>query len=137
MKRHPHQGVRGAKPRLKAKAVPPSGNGEPTDAELSRQYLLERNVAMHTKNLRSQMELALQREQLIEKSLVNRQAAFLFVAMRQKVLSVPRTLARRCANRSAAELLPLLTDAMHEVLREIKDLPKVGIDPNWESEEEG
>jgi len=41
VKRHPTQGVKGSKPRLKAKLA--SRNGEPTDAELSRQYLRERN----------------------------------------------------------------------------------------------
>jgi hypothetical protein len=134
MKRHPTQGIRGAKPRLKAKIASPAKpipkNGEVSDAELSRRYLLERNEAMHTKNLNSQMELAIRREQLIERSVVERQASFLFVAMRQKLLNLPRLFRRQFGPRPDCERF--LAEEVNRLLKELRDLPKVAIDSDWE-----
>jgi hypothetical protein len=50
-----------------------------------------RNQQMRTKNLTAEMVLAERREQLIEKRLVERQAAYLLVALRQAILNVPQT----------------------------------------------
>ena len=74
-----HRGVQGAKPRLKlAKEELP---------ELSREYLRIRNQQMQTKNLSAEMMLAERRGELIEKRLVEQQAAYLLVALRQRILA--------------------------------------------------
>jgi hypothetical protein len=58
----------------------------PEASELQEQssiYLRERNAQMKAKRLVAEMELACKRNQLIEKSLVERQLAWLLVSMRQ------------------------------------------------------
>ena len=81
------RGVKAAKPRLKTtkEELP----------ELSREYLEIRNAQMQTKNLTAEMVLAERREELIEKRLVERQAAYLLVALRQAILNIPQTWCRR------------------------------------------
>ena len=81
---HPTLGVKNAKPRLSCKPGPKIG-------KLSEEYLEIRNDQMRTKNLAAQMVLAERRRELIEKSLVERQAAYLLVALRQAILNVPQT----------------------------------------------
>jgi hypothetical protein len=119
-----HRGVKGAKPRLKlAKEELP---------ELSREYLRIRNQQMRTKNLSAEMMLAERRGELIEKRLVEQQAAYLLVALRQRILAVPHAYARRILGlKDAAEAIVILRQAMFELLNEIKDLPDKVTDPNW------
>ena len=119
-----HRGVKGAKPRLKlAKEELP---------ELSREYLRIRNQQMQTKNLSAEMMLAERRGELIEKRLVDQQAAYLLVVLRQRILAVPHAYARRILNitdpRQAKEIL---REAMVGLLDTIKDLPNAATDPNW------
>ena len=75
MHSHPTLGVKNAKPRLSSKPGPKIG-------KLSEEYLKIRNAQMRTKNLTAEMQLAERREELIEKRLVERQAAYLLVALR-------------------------------------------------------
>ena len=98
--------------------------------ELSKTYLEQRNEQMRTKNLTAQMEVAIRREQLISKDLVIKQASFLMVALRQRLLKLPV---------HAHKLVGLDADAMRKALREIavrtlneiKDLPSAVSDPQW------
>jgi hypothetical protein len=87
MQRDPTTGVKGAKPRFK-----PAKEEIP---KLSREYLKIRNRQMSTKALTAEMTLAQQRGELIEKKLVEKQAAFLLIAIRQRILNLPTTYARR------------------------------------------
>ena len=87
---------------------------------------------MRTKNLTAEMQLAERRGELIEKRLVENQAAYLLVALRQKILAVPHAYARRILGlKDAAEAIVILRQAMVELLNEIKDLPDKVTDPNW------
>ena len=52
-------------------------------------------LQMRTKNLTAEMQLAERRGELIEKRLVEQQAAYLLVALRQAILNVPQTWCRR------------------------------------------
>jgi hypothetical protein len=80
---------------------------------------------MRTKNLANQMALARQRGELIEKRLVERQAAFLLVAMRQKILNLPQAYARRMVGlKDASQAKEMLREMAISVLNEIRDLPK-------------
>lgn len=106
--------------------------------ELSREYLEIRNAQMRTKNLTAEMNLAERREELIEKRLVERQAAYLLVALRQRILGVPHAYARRILGlKDATEAMGILREAMTELLNEIKDLPGKVTNPRWLDELEG
>ena len=48
---------------------------------------------MRTKNLTAEMILAERRGELIEKRLVEQQASYLLVALRQAILNIPQTCA--------------------------------------------
>jgi hypothetical protein len=127
---HPTQGVKAAKPRLK-----PAKEELP---KLSREYLEIRNAQMRTKNLTAEMVLAERRGELIEKRLVERQAAYLFVALRQAILNTPQAWCRRILGlKDAAEASRILREMAISVLNEIKDLPAKVTDPNWVSTVDG
>ena len=131
MHRHPTQGVKGAKPRFPDTKT----NGKPARAEvarLSREYLEIRNRQMRTKALTAEMQLAERRGELIAKSLVEKQAAYLLVALRQKILNLPQTYARRMVGfKDTAQASKMLREMAISVLNEIKDLPSKVVDRNW------
>jgi len=79
---HPTLGVKNAKPWLSSRPDQKIG-------KLSEEYLRHRNDQMRTKNLAAQMLLAKRRGELIEKRLVERQAAFLLLSLRQRIVAVP------------------------------------------------
>ena len=117
-------GVKAAKPRLKtAKEELP---------ELSREYLEIRNAQMRTKNHTAEMVLAERRGELIEKSLVERQAAYLLIALRQAILNIPQTWCRRLMGiNDAAQVSRILREMAISILGEIKDLPAKVTNPDW------
>ena len=79
-----------------------------------------------------QSVLARARGELIEKRLVERQAAFLLVAMRQKILNMPQAYARRLTGlKDVREVKRVLEGAAISILNEIKDLPNAISDPDW------
>jgi hypothetical protein len=119
-----HRGVKGAKPRLK-----PAKEELP---RLSRDYLLIRNRQMLTKNLTVEMQLAERRGELIEKRLVEQQAAYLFIAFRQKILALPHTHARKMVGLGdAQQAAKALKELAVSLLNEIRELPAKVTDPNW------
>ena len=138
MHRHPTQGVKGAKPRFPDTKT----NGKPTRAEvarLSREYLEIRNRQMRAKAFMAETVAAERRSELIAKSLVETQAAYLLVALRQTILNLPQTYARRMVGlKDAAQAAKMLREMAISVLNEIKDLPSKVVDGNWlEKVEEG
>jgi hypothetical protein len=122
---HPTLGVKNAKPRLSSKPGPKIG-------KLSEEYLEIRNAQMRTKNLTAEMVLAERRGELIEKSLVERQTAYLLVALRQAILNVPQTWCRRLMGlNDAAAVQRILREMAISLLNEIKDLPSKVTNPEW------
>jgi hypothetical protein len=120
----PVDGIKGAKPRFKS--------AREEMPELSREYLTIRNQQMRTKNLTAEMNLAERRDELIEKSLVEQQAAYLLVALRQRILNIPQTWCRRLMGvNDAARVSKILKEMAVSILNEIKDLPARVTDPNW------
>ena len=88
---------------------------------------LRREQTAHekTKRMRLEMQLAVERGELISKGVVERQAGFLLVAMRQRCMSAPSTWARRLLGiNDAREMTERLRDMMTSVLEEISDLPE-------------
>ena len=117
--------MKNAKPRLSSKPGPQIG-------KLSEEYLRHRNDQMRTKNLAAQMLLAERRGQLIEKRLVERQAAFLLLSLRQRILAVPDRLARQLVNiPDVNKARTILKDAMLALLTELADLPSKVTNPRW------
>jgi hypothetical protein len=117
-------GVKGVKPRFK-----PAKEELP---ELSRKYLEIRNEQMRTKNLAAQMVLAERRGELIEKKLVEQQAAYLLVALRQRILQVPHAYARRILGLTDANAAKAMLHEMAiSLLNDLKDRPAKVTNPHW------
>ena len=99
---------------------------------LSRQYLVHRNNQMKYKNQTAQMLLAKARGELILKSLVERQASYLLLSLRERILGVPDNLCRKMVNLpDASKARSILREAMHALLNELQDLPSKVTDPHW------
>ena len=62
---------------------------------LDRAHKEKRNKLLDLKFERKAMELAYERDQLIEKKLAERRLSLLVIEMRQKLLALPRRIARR------------------------------------------
>jgi phage terminase Nu1 subunit (DNA packaging protein) len=122
---HPTLGVKNAKPRLSSRPGPKIG-------KLSEEYLRIRNRQMNTKALTAEMILAQRRGELIEKSLVTKQAAFLLLSLRQRILAVPDRLARQLVNiADVNNVRTILKQAMLALLTELADLPSKVTNPRW------
>jgi hypothetical protein len=117
-------GVKGVKPRFN-----PAKDELP---ELSKTYLETRNRQMRSKAQTAEMLLAKAREELVLKSLVEKQASYLLVSSRQRILGVPDNLCRKMVNvPDASKARSILREAMHALLNELQDLPSKVTDPNW------
>lgn len=129
MHRHPTQGVKGAKPRF------PETDGKTSKSELQKlscEYLKIRNRQMHAKAFMAETAAAARRGELIEKSLVEKQAAYLLVALRQKILNVPATEARKILNiADPRQARAVLREMMIGLLGELRDLPSKVTNPHW------
>ena len=88
---HRYLGKDGKMPRLSPQERKEAARRNKLAAELTD----ERAQAVRANRLRSEMLLAKARGELITKQLVERQAAYLLVAMRQKILGIPQTYSRR------------------------------------------
>jgi hypothetical protein len=122
MHAHPVQGTKDSKPRFK-----PAKEELPV---LSREYLLQRNEQMRTKNLTAQIELAIRRGQLISKDLVIRQTSYIMVRLRQRLLNLPSH-AHKLVGLDADQMRKALREIAIATLNEIKNLPSAVSDPNW------
>ena len=126
MQRDPTTGVIGAKPKtrlLTAKQQIPL---------LSEQYLKLRNRQMKNKAQQAELLLAKARGELIQKELVVKQASFLLIAMRQKILNLPHTYASRLSGcKDIGEVRKILQGAAISILNEIRELPQKAVNPDW------
>ena len=123
--------VKGSKPRFR----PAGKTNEITRqrvSELSEEYLEARNAKLRVQTLMAETEAAKTRGELIEKKLVERQAAFIFVSLRQAVLNFPIRYARQMVGLgNEHEAKQILTKAAHEFLSELASFPEKAIDPDW------
>ena len=111
------QELQGSKPRLPGT----KSNGKPASKaevqRLSREYLEIRNRQMRAKAFLAEISAAVRRNELIEKSLVERQATYLLIAMRQKILNLPTTYAHRLVGlNDVREVNEVLEAAAHSML---------------------
>jgi hypothetical protein len=115
---------------MKPKPVP--GNGDIPQHVLNKRLTEARTdetrAREHTQRTREKMHrlhLAKARGEVVEKELVQKQAAFLFVAMRQKMLAAPLAYHRKLLACKDAHSM------MHDLLRELHDMPRKITDPRW------
>jgi hypothetical protein len=109
--------------------------------ELEKEHLRKRIEATGMRTMAYAMDIARTREELIEKKLVEKQLAFLLIALRQKILSIPTSYARKLLHmENLNEVHAILREMVYRLLEEIKNLPIQVTDPNWlttlEEEEE-
>jgi hypothetical protein len=103
-----------------------------TNSELNRRLVEERIVSARVKRQMEEMHLAKMREVLMEKELVKKQAQFLLVALRQRLLRSASSHARRIVNlKTIDEARAALREITRQMLTEVKDLPELVVDPNW------
>jgi hypothetical protein len=80
----------------------------------------------------TEVELAKRRGELIQKDLVEKQAAFLLVSLRQRILQIPPSYARQLvAITDPKEMSDKLREMSIAILIDIKNLPQQVTDPNW------
>ena len=78
------------------------------------------------------MELAIRRNELVEKKLVQKQAAYLLLSLRQRCLAVPERLARQLLEiKEERKIREILRAAMVALLQELASLPSQVTNPNW------
>ena len=118
----PTKGVKASKPRFKsAKEQIPL---------LSERYLKLRNRQMSHKAAEAELNLAIRRRDSISKELVTRQAAYLMVSLRQRLLNLP-VHAHKLVGLDADGMRKALREIAISTLNEIKDLPSAVSNPNW------
>ena len=95
-------------------------------------FTAERTKAVITRRKQDEMLLVKAREELVLKSLVESQAAFLLVAMRQKIMGMPQTYARRILKLTDVnQAHKILKELAVSLLNELRDLPQKVVDPHW------
>jgi hypothetical protein len=125
---HRYLGKDGKLPKLSAQERKEAARRNKLATELTD----ERAQAVRINRMRSETLLAKARGELIAKDLVEKQAAYLLIAMRQRILGIPQTYSRRLLNISdQKEMAAKLKEMALSVLNEIKDLPSRVSDPNW------
>jgi hypothetical protein len=78
------------------------------------------------------MAIAGRRGELIEKSMVARQAQYIFICLRQSILNFPSLYARGVVGiADEHQAKAVLTKAAHEFLTELASFPDKAIDSNW------
>ena len=101
---------------------------QPTKEQLERE---ESNARFAAARARKEEALATLREaeskrrqgELIEKATAIRQASFLFVAFRQRMLLLPTQLARKCVGKGEHEIRMIIDGQIRACLTELSELP--------------
>jgi hypothetical protein len=103
-----------------------------TKYELDKEYRRKQIRQTEVRTMANEMDLARIRGDLLERKLVEKQLAFFLVAIRQKLLIFPTTLASKLLHKEdKKEVHAILQQAIFVLLTELKDLPNKVIDPNW------
>jgi phage terminase Nu1 subunit (DNA packaging protein) len=122
---------------MKPKLAPDNGDvpKHVLDKRLTEARINETNRRAHISQTREKalaMQIAVAGGDLIEKALVTAQAAFLFAALRQKMLSWPTFWCRKFVGITDPHVArDRLTELVHSGLNELADMPKRITDPNW------
>ena len=128
----PIQGVQGSKPRLRRPKLPRRPETAKT-AELGEEYLRKRNKLLDLKYKREAILLARDRDQLVQRELVEHQLAYLMIPLRQKILAISSKIGNHFGDRRVPvrEVVDYVRALVHEALTEVSNLPLTVSDPNW------
>ena len=100
-------------------------------SKLSAQYLIRRNHSIDLKSKAAEIELAVKRGTLVEKRLVEQQATWLLMAMRQKLINLGSSHAHKFIGLTDLnQIRQILREIGLNVWQEVKDLPKTA-DKDW------
>jgi hypothetical protein len=87
---------------------------------------------MHAKAFMAETMAAERRGELVAKDLVTKQAALLLVALRQQILNLPQSYARRILGLTKVnQASKILREMSIAILNDIKNLPQQVTDPHW------
>jgi hypothetical protein len=128
----PIQGVKGSKPRLRHPKLPRRPETARA-AELGEEYLRKRHKLLDLKYKREAMLPARDRDQLIERGLVEHQLAYLMIPLRQKIMAIPSKIGNQFGDREVPvrEVVDYVRTLVHEALTNVSNLPLTVSDPNW------
>jgi hypothetical protein len=110
-------------------------NGKPYSP--AQGLALERTELTRVRRMDAEIDLAVRREELIERNLVLHQAAAIFVACRQKLLAIPHTLSHRLAGKDHRTIHEALSTEIHKALAEMADFDQKVVNPDWNPEDDG
>ena len=81
----------------------------------------------------SRKKLARDRDQLVERELVEHQLAYLMIPLRQKILAISSKIGNHFGDRKVpvGEVVDYVRALVHEALTEVSNLPLTVSDPNW------
>ena len=129
--------IKGTKPRFRPKGK----TGEITRqrvSELSEAYLEVRNAKLRSQAFLVEAQAKEKAGELISRQLVQRQAQYIFVCLRQAVLNFPTRYARHVLGiTDEHQAKAVLTKAAHEFLTELANFSEKAIDSNWLQSLEG
>jgi hypothetical protein len=124
MQQHPTTGVIGGKPKTRLRTAK-----EQIPVLLER-YLQLRNRQMSHKAMEAELNLAVRRGQLISKDLAVKQASFLMIVLRQRLLNLSSH-THKLVGLDANAMRKALREIAISTLNEIKNLPSAVSDPKW------
>lgn len=123
------------KVKRKIPPLPPEEKSEiklPAKWELDKQFISRKIEQTEVRTMAFRLDLARIRGDVIEKRLVEKQLAYMLIAMRQQILAIPTSYARKFLHKEdIKEVYKILEEMCHRILNEIKDLPKKAVDPSW------
>jgi hypothetical protein len=114
--------------------MPIDRRGKPrTSATIATEnFTAERTKAVVTRRKQDEMLVAKARSELILKTLVEKQASYLQAAMRQTIMDLPLSYARRIVGLTdVIEAHKILKELSVSLLNELQHLPEKVVDPNW------
>jgi hypothetical protein len=111
--------------------MPVDRRGKPRNIA-TENFTFERTKAVITRRKQDELLLAKARDELISKSLVEKQAEHLRDAMEHTIMGLPLTYARRIVGLTdLAEAHRILKELSVSLLNELRHLPQKVTDPNW------
>jgi hypothetical protein len=109
-------------------------NGEklPPKLELDKLFISRKIEQTEVRTMAFRLDLARIRGDVIDKKVVEKQLAYILIAMRQQILAIPTSYARKLLHKDdVKEVYKILEEMCHRILLDIKDLPKKAVDPSW------
>jgi hypothetical protein len=101
-------------------------------AEADRIFVEEKTRQVAIRRLETEMRVAERRGELMHVKLVERQLAYLLVALRQRILNIPQSYARKLLGlEDVGQVMRVLREMSISILNEIQYLPQQVTDPNW------